>query len=193
MGSDKARLRLGSRSLLQHVRVAAMATGLPVRVIRRDLVPPCGPLGGLYTALKTTKHDAILALACDMPFVTPDLLKLLVKRFGRRKSLFVSHGGKPGFPFLLHRTTLPVVARNIENRRLAIHQLAKSLKSSAITVRPRVHELSNINTPDELEIAISWWTARAQPEGFGAVLIFGRDRISHRQRNSHVTNQRPGS
>jgi molybdopterin-guanine dinucleotide biosynthesis protein A len=158
MGTDKARLRLGSRTLLQHVRAAANATGLPVRVIRRDLVPRCGPLGGLYTALKTTKHDAILALACDMPFVTPDLLKLLLKRFGRRKSMFLSHGGKPGFPLLLDRATLPVVTRNIENRRLAIHQLAKSLRSSAIKLRPGAHELSNINTPDELKTAKSWWS-----------------------------------
>src|SRR5258706_6638023 len=76
MGTDKARLRLGSRTMLQHVQAAAKATGLPVRVISKDLIPNCGPLGGLYTALKTTKHDAILALACDMPFVTPDLLIL---------------------------------------------------------------------------------------------------------------------
>lgn len=45
MGRDKARLRLRGRTLLAWVRAAARATGWPVRVIRRDLVPRCGPLG----------------------------------------------------------------------------------------------------------------------------------------------------
>ena len=73
LGRDKARVRLGRRTLLAHVRRAAKELGLPVRVIRRDLVPRCGPLGGVFTALKTSRADAELFLACDMPFVSASL------------------------------------------------------------------------------------------------------------------------
>src|SRR5262245_26747021 len=73
MGRNKSRLSLGNITMLGHIRKTAEATGLPVRVIRRDCVPKCGPLGGIYTALKTTEADAILFLACDMPLVTTEL------------------------------------------------------------------------------------------------------------------------
>src|SRR5437867_5654697 len=73
MGRDKSRLRLGSKTLLRLIRIEAGELGLPLRVIRRDLIPRCGPLGGVYTALKTSKAEAELFLACDMPFVSAGL------------------------------------------------------------------------------------------------------------------------
>src|SRR2546430_17716334 len=80
MGRDKSRLKLGRRTLLGHIRAEAKTLGLPVRVIRRDLVPRCGPLGGIYTALKSTRADGVLFLACDMPFVRAALLKTQIGR-----------------------------------------------------------------------------------------------------------------
>src|ERR1700684_529287 len=100
MGRDKARLRLDGQSLLARVRSVAVRTGWPVRAIRRDVVPRCGPLGGVYTALKTSRAGAVLFLACDMPFITTELIGKLVKlnRAGRL-AVFVQGGEGPGFPF----------------------------------------------------------------------------------------------
>src|SRR5438034_10314023 len=89
MGRDKTRLRLGSKTMLGHVRAAARATGFPVRIIRRDTLPPRrgpsalaglrhGPLAGIYTALKTTQGEFVLFLAADMPFISPKLIALLL-------------------------------------------------------------------------------------------------------------------
>src|SRR5689334_13117942 len=80
MGLDKSRLKLGRRTLLGHIRAEAKRTGLPVRVIRRDCVPRCGPLGGIFTALKSTRAEWVLFLACDMPFVSGELMKWLLAR-----------------------------------------------------------------------------------------------------------------
>ena len=44
-----------------------------VRVIR-DRVTASGPLGGLDAALTAARHDTLVLLACDMPFVTARLL-----------------------------------------------------------------------------------------------------------------------
>ena len=71
MGRDKARLRLGGRSLLSILRQVSREAGLPCRVLRRDTVKRCGPLGGILTALTSSKHEACLFLSCDMPFITP--------------------------------------------------------------------------------------------------------------------------
>ena len=44
-----------------------------VRVVR-DRVTASGPLGGLDAALAAARHDALVLVACDMPFVTARLL-----------------------------------------------------------------------------------------------------------------------
>src|SRR6187200_951270 len=48
-----------------------------VRVVR-DRVTASGPLGGLDAALAAARHDALVLLACDMPFVTARLLEHLL-------------------------------------------------------------------------------------------------------------------
>lgn len=158
MGRDKSKLRLGHRTLLGHVRAAAQAAGWPVRVIRRDLVPRCGPLGGVFTALKTTKADAVLFLACDMPFVTPALLRKLVRtRSPRKPTVFCMQGGRAGFPFLLPREALPIVEAQAGNGALSLQTLARALH--ARTLRPsqrHAGQLLNINTPEE-------WNAAPRP------------------------------
>src|SRR5437879_712927 len=46
-------------------------------------VPRCGPLGGIYTALQTTRAQVILFLACDMPFITTELMQTMAAAFNR--------------------------------------------------------------------------------------------------------------
>src|SRR5436309_2246159 len=97
MGCDKARLRLGPRTMLGQIQATARTTGWPVRVIGRDLVPRCGPLGGIYSALETTQRDAILFLACDMPFVGTEILGRLLDEFRYAPdALFISCRGRVG-------------------------------------------------------------------------------------------------
>src|SRR5438105_3476011 len=43
-----------------------------------DRVPGCGPLGGLHAALSEARGDAIVVIACDMPYVTAPLLRHLL-------------------------------------------------------------------------------------------------------------------
>jgi molybdopterin-guanine dinucleotide biosynthesis protein A len=43
-----------------------------------DLVPGCGPLGGLHTALTEARAGVVAVVACDMPFVSAALLRHLV-------------------------------------------------------------------------------------------------------------------
>ena len=38
-----------------------------------DLLPGCGALGGLYTALSAASHPYVAVVACDMPFASPAL------------------------------------------------------------------------------------------------------------------------
>src|SRR5437868_193761 len=80
MGRDKALLAVGNSTLLEivaaRVRDAAgsvIVIGPPDHyaylglTVQADLIPDCGPLGAVYTALKTSEADWNLLVACDMP------------------------------------------------------------------------------------------------------------------------------
>src|SRR5690348_2685612 len=166
MGLDKSRLRLGSSTMLGHIRKNARATGLPVRVIRRDCVPKCGPLGGIYTALKSTKADSILFLACDMPLVSTELIRLILGRVGEflpKKSMesrlqpavrishspaiFIRSRGRAGFPFILPHEAIEAVDCQIQTGDYSLQSLADSLRATILPLKPPwSQQLFNVNT-----------------------------------------------
>ncbi len=43
-----------------------------------DVFIDCGPIGGLHAALEESHFDWNLVIACDVPFVRPELLSLLL-------------------------------------------------------------------------------------------------------------------
>jgi len=91
MGRDKAFLPFGRGLLIERVieviqQVTAdviLITNSPEQYQRfglpmfPDVIPDAGSLGGIYTGLVSAKTPYGLCLACDMPFVTPDFLRLL--------------------------------------------------------------------------------------------------------------------
>ena len=159
MGRDKANLRLGGRTLVGNIRATSRQLGFPVRVIRRDLVKRCGPLGGVYTALKTTNAAAVLFLSCDMPFVSAELIdRVVTKLSARRKAVFVIASELIGFPFVLRRETLPVVEAQLKARQFSVHALARKLNATVMRLPPRHrHELFNINTRADWSHARELW------------------------------------
>lgn len=164
MGRDKAQLRLGGATILGRIKQTAAQLRLPVRVVRKDLVPRCGPLGGIFTALKRTEADAVLFLSCDMPFITTALLIELIREFElRHTAVFVSAAGQVGFPFLLPAPTLLAIEELLDQKSYALQTLARRIRARKWKARHRRHELMNINTPDDL--------ARARNRGDGPSAI----------------------
>lgn len=160
MGRDKARLRVAGKSLLGYVRSIARKTGWPVRVIRRDAVARCGPLGGIYTALTKSRAEAHVFLACDMPFVSSDLLTTLATRLSlspKEEAVFATLDGTVGFPFCIRATALPVVEKQIREKRFSLQSLAGVLRAKLLRVpKRRAVELFNVNTPAEWLVARRW-------------------------------------
>ena len=162
MGRDKSRLRLGGRTLTAHLRGRVAALELPLRVLRHDLVPRCGPLGGVYSALRTTRASGVLFLACDTPFVPVGLLRRLLARFRRRgRALFTLNAGVRGFPFVLPRAGLPMVERLLAHRQYALHALADQLGAQDLAALPaEANGLLNINTRADWGQARALWRRR---------------------------------
>ena len=47
--------------------------------IKQDIIKNLGPIGGIYTGLKSIKNPAGFVVACDMPFLSPDLIRHIVE------------------------------------------------------------------------------------------------------------------
>ncbi len=93
MGQDKARLVLGGQTLLERSVALLQSAGAELVLIGGgdkashsvpDLLPHCGPPGGLYSLLDHIKHNygldgsPLLLIPVDMPLLTvPTLQKLL--------------------------------------------------------------------------------------------------------------------
>lgn len=150
MGHDKARLRIGGRSLLRRSGDAARALGLPVRVLRRDLVPRCGPIGGVCTALNQARAETILFLSCDMPSVQSELLqRLLDSLTPRRDAVFVEADGWVGFPFALRARARDAVWQLYRDGTRSLQAIANHLHAARLRLGVRSREqLRNINTPE---------------------------------------------
>lgn len=152
MGRDKARLRLHGRSLLAHIRATARTLDLPVHVVRRDVEPGHGPLGGILTALQRTRAPIVLVLSCDMPAVTPALLQRVVDALGPGHLAALAAGdGRPGFPLAVRRTCRPALRECLEQRRLSLRDFARATQAVTVPVPPsELEQLANLNTPADL-------------------------------------------
>ena len=154
MGRDKSRIRLAGKSLLAHVRSAAESTGWPVRVIRKDAVTRCGPLGGMLTALQRSRSDWNLFLSCDQPLLSVEILeRLMNSAAGKRKATFVRTSEGFGFPCVIAASNRSALERLVASGKPSLQRLAGLLGAQALWLPRRLADcLTNINTPAELAV-----------------------------------------
>src|SRR5438445_2870091 len=79
-GRDKSALLVDGRTILDLQIAQLSSVSDDVMVIRAadDVVPGCGPLGGLPAALTRARGDAVFVVACDMPYVTAEFAAYLL-------------------------------------------------------------------------------------------------------------------
>lgn len=89
MGQDKANIKLGNQTLLQHVSTALHPLFAEIIVSTRQARRDCdmqqvtddpahaGPLAGLAAGLEQAGTPWVFAVACDMPFITAPLIECL--------------------------------------------------------------------------------------------------------------------
>jgi len=89
MGTDKSQLLLGDVPLIQ--RITNTLSGVAKRVavvgswekddpnVVPDVYPRWGALGGIHGALAACTSEWAIVVACDLPFVTSELVAQLVK------------------------------------------------------------------------------------------------------------------
>jgi len=95
-GRPKALIELGGRRIIERVRDVLLPLVHDALIVTNtpdlyaflglsmvaDVYPDHGSLGGIYTGLKAAAGDAAFTVACDMPFLYPEVVRLVIARAG---------------------------------------------------------------------------------------------------------------
>lgn len=176
-GSPKALMTLGGRRLIERVLAALSPVVDEVLVVTNtpalyaflglpmvaDVLPDHGSLGGIYTGLRAATGEAALTVACDMPFLTPDVARLVVARAGEGDVVIPRVGTQFETMHALYaKSCLPSMEASLR---------AGQLKIVGFFDRVRVVEIPeqevarfgdpsvifmNVNTPGDLARAEAW-------------------------------------
>jgi molybdopterin-guanine dinucleotide biosynthesis protein A len=164
MGRDKALLPLGGTTMVEEIaaRVRGAAgsvtligspekyghLGLPVVA---DEIENCGPLGGLYTALRGTEAEWNVLVACDMPNVNEVFLEqLFVAAEGSDLDCVVPEiDGQTNPLCAVYHRRLIVAAESAISRKLFKMQNFVSTLRTFYWRAPDPRPLLNVNTPAE--------------------------------------------
>ena len=174
MGRDKALLQLRGRPLVSRVceavgqvtdelllvgATAERDIGCPGKRVA-DTGPGKGPLVGIRTALSAARYDYCLVVACDMPFLSIDLLHYM-RGQARGWDVVVprSRDGLEPMHAIYSRSCLEPIAAMLETNELCPLDLFPSVHTRYIALEEitAFHhgELSffNVNTPADLAFA----------------------------------------
>jgi molybdenum cofactor guanylyltransferase len=157
-GRDKSDLVVGGRTIRarQIAELSPLTDDILVIGRERDIIPDSGPLGGLHAALTEARHDRVLLLACDMPFVTAAFATYLVS-LSADADIVVPRTERGYHPLcaVYARACLPAVTARLRERRLKMTELFDVAVTRMVTgddierFGDRHRLLANVNTPTE--------------------------------------------
>ena len=179
MGKNKAFLRLGDYTLIEHVihRIQPISDELLIITntpdayihlgieIKGDIIPNTGTLGGIYSALTYATNDAVICIGCDNPFLNTNLLLYLFSVLGKHDAVIpytCSDIGQMTLQTLCavySKRCLPIIKKMLNAAEFRVHALKRHANTHLIP--PEVwkeistdgYSFLNINTPIDFEIA----------------------------------------
>ena len=228
MGRDKASMVLGADGLNQAQRGIQLLADISEKTflsLRDGQSAPCGcedmetirdkpgvrgPLAGILGAFDWEPNSAWLVMACDLPFVTPEVLENLAS--ARREGLaFCAYASaRDGLPEPLCAIYEPaaqeILLAHAERDHLCPRRILIEEKVPLLELPPSSrHALENMNAPEDIasatspkEIHIYWFGSLAERRGLreesltttaknaGAFLAECADRFSLDGLKSHV-------
>lgn len=153
-GRDKSTLRVDGRTIRERQIEAIAPLTDDLQIVVSDLVPGCGPLGGLHAALSAARHDTLFLIACDMPYVSTALIAYLLSLAGGVDAVVPrSERGYHPLCAVYTRACLEPAAARLADRRLKMRDLVDSVRTRAVPVEAirRFGDpdrlLANVNTP----------------------------------------------
>jgi molybdopterin-guanine dinucleotide biosynthesis protein A len=130
--------------------------GLPMVA---DVYPDHGSLGGIYSGLRAAGEIAF-TVACDMPFLHPEIVRLVIARAGEGDVVIPRVGEQLETMHAAYgKACLPPIEERLRAGRLKIVgffdrvRVVEIGEAEVARVRDPAVAFMNVNTPDELEHA----------------------------------------
>lgn len=184
MGMDKALLRLpsGGPTLIERVVAAARtvtddvvvvtedAGQLPAKPVRTvaDVIPYAGPLAGLVAGFEAARYPDVLALACDLPYLSVPLLRWMASQPRTWDALvprLPNEDGKTGWEplhALYTHACLPPMRAALDRGERHMTAFFPAIRVQSLTadeMRPHDPDLrstESVNTPEAWAKAARW-------------------------------------
>jgi len=145
MGTDKASLFLGRQTLLEHTfqKVSPLFSEayVSVRELRnhvqypqiQDISTERSPMMGIAAALKHCSTSWIFVVACDMPFIAPELIIQMEKQRNTYQMVVPEcQGFKQPLLAFYHQSCLPVMQTKISKGQRGLQGLIRSLNAKVL-------------------------------------------------------------
>jgi molybdopterin-guanine dinucleotide biosynthesis protein A len=177
MGQDKALIPFLGKPLIQRVvdRISSLADEILVTTnhpdnflflgvsLRKDLLPGKGALGGIYSALRFARYPRVAIVACDMPFVSAELLAAELDLLDQTSSDAVipqtELGTEPFHSVYRRDTCLPAIQAALHAGQWRVNSWFPEVRIRYLSSK-EVHLLDpaglafwNVNTPEEFRQA----------------------------------------
>ena len=180
MGGNKLAIPVDGVPLVERALEAVAAVATDVLLVRRpgrpiegvapvgraaareivDTVDGAGPLAGIHAALQAARHDLVLVVGGDMPFLSPAVLRHLAARAREAvdaDAVALGDGSRPQ-PLLAvyRRRSLAVVEQMLESRALRLSDLLAQLALVVVepaewaTLDPTGRTPLNLNRPADV-------------------------------------------
>jgi molybdopterin-guanine dinucleotide biosynthesis protein A len=177
MGTDKSFVHLLGKPLIEHIieRVSDVGQEETILITNRipeyahlslpmyaDVLPDKGSLGGIYSAIQHSSHDYTLVIACDMPFVSTDLLRFIAAlRDGDVHDVVAPRvaGYPQGLHALYRKTCLEPIRARLDANKLKVIGFYDDMRVRYLDedeyeqFDEKGLAFRNINTPEELKEA----------------------------------------
>lgn len=174
MGFDKQLLQMQDRSIVQHlidvlrtrfgdIMVSSSTPELyeqtEVRVIQ-DIHEGIGPLGGIHSALRSAKSEAVFVIACDMPYVEIPYIDYMMGEMakGCHDACVTERGDHlEVFHSFYCRSALPTLELELAEGRYSVQRFTRKIgalvipEASAAPFLPDWRVFTNLNTREEYE------------------------------------------
>lgn len=174
MGTDKSFVQIMGQPIIEQLRarLADLGQAETILVTNRpadyaylglplftDVLPDKGSLGGIYTALHYSSQPYTLVVACDMPFVSPPLLRHMIRlcQSDQFDIIVPRVGGYPeGLHAIYSHNCLQPIRERLDRDELRVISFYQQMRVRYLDeteCRPYdPHGLSffNVNTPAEL-------------------------------------------
>ena len=178
MGTDKGLLKLGQYSVIERIAGVlrtmvdeiVIITNRPGRYAKygdkiiNDYIHWLGPLGGIHAGLVHATHPWVLVTACDMPFISAPVARLMMHCAANCDVVVPRHRGyaEPLYA-LYNKSCLEVIEQHLYQGQGKITLLYDKLRVRYVEdaemslAEPHLEQaFANLNTPKDLMEAQTW-------------------------------------